>query len=143
MLYKRLEKELEGGRTHFVETCGLSISTYFSAMKVLWLFENVEKVKKAVETGDTLFGPIDNCLIWNLTRGFDEGVHVTDISNVSRIMLMNLKTLDWDTMTLKELGIPNGIPISGCFGDQHAAMVGQTCRKGEAKNTYGHVFLFI
>ncbi|WOH09877.1 hypothetical protein DCAR_0729337 [Daucus carota subsp. sativus] len=157
---RRLEKELEGGRTHFVETCGLPISTYFSALKVLWLFENVEKVKKAVESGDALFGTIDSWLIWNLTGGIDGGQHVTDVSNASRTMLMNLKTLDWDKTTLKELGIPSGIlpkivsnseiigkvtegwpitgiPIAGCLGDQHAAMVGQACRKGEAKSTYG------
>ncbi|KAK1364018.1 Glycerol kinase [Heracleum sosnowskyi] len=157
---RRLEKELEGGRTHFVETCGLPISTYFSALKVLWFFENVEKVKEAVENGDALFGTIDSWLIWNLTGGVDGGLHVTDVSNASRTMLMNLKTLDWDKTTLKELGIPSGIlpkivsnsevigevtkgwpiagiPIAGCLGDQHAAMVGQACRKGEAKSTYG------
>lgn len=143
-----------------METCGLPISTYFSALKVLWLFENVEKVKQAVESGDALFGTIDSWLIWNLTGGVDGGQHVTDVSNASRTMLMNLKTLDWDKTTLKELGIPSGIlpkivsnseiigkvtkgwpitgiPIAGCLGDQHAAMVGQACRKGEAKSTYG------
>ncbi|XP_074325049.1 glycerol kinase-like [Apium graveolens] len=157
---RRLEKELEGGRTHFVETCGLPISTYFSALKVLWLVENVENVKKAVETGDALFGTIDSWLIWNMTGGIDGGLHVTDVSNAARTMLMNLKTLEWDKTTLKELGIPSGIlpkivsnsevignvtegwpitgiPIAGCLGDQHAAMVGQACRKGEAKSTYG------
>lgn len=157
---RRLEKDLEGGRTHFVETCGLPISTYFSALKVLWLLENVEKVKKAVETGDALFGTIDSWLIWNMTGGVDGGLHVTDVSNASRTMLMNLKTLEWDKTVLGELGIPfgilpkivsnsevigkvtkgwpiTGIPIAGCLGDQHAAMVGQACRKGEAKSTYG------
>ncbi|XP_019167349.1 PREDICTED: glycerol kinase [Ipomoea nil] len=157
---RKLEKELPGGRTHFVETCGLPISTYFSAMKLLWLLENVEAVKEAVKNGDALFGTIDTWLIWNMTGGVGKGLHVTDVSNASRTMLMNLKTLDWDKPTLELLGIPaeilpkivsnseiigniaqgwpiTGIPISGCLGDQHAAMVGQACRKGEAKSTYG------
>lgn len=157
---RKLEKELPGGRTHFVETCGLPISTYFSALKLLWLLENVEDVKKAVENGDALFGTIDTWLIWNMTGGKQDGLHVTDVSNASRTMLMNLKTLDWDKDTLDTLGIPakllpkivsnaevignvgrgwpiTGIPIAGCLGDQHAAMVGQVCRKGEAKSTYG------
>uniref|UniRef100_A0A5B7AF89 glycerol kinase n=1 Tax=Davidia involucrata TaxID=16924 RepID=A0A5B7AF89_DAVIN len=157
---RKLEKELAGGRTHFVETCGLPISTYFSAMKLLWLLENVDAVKEAVKTGDALFGTIDTWLIWNITGGSDNGLHITDVSNASRTMLMNLKTLDWDKPTLNTLGIPAeilpkivsnseiigniasgwaipGIPIAGCLGDQHAAMVGQACRKGEAKSTYG------
>ncbi|KAF9600383.1 hypothetical protein IFM89_008618 [Coptis chinensis] len=157
---RRLESELPGGRTHFVETCGLPISTYFSALKLLWLLEKVAEVKSAVETGDALFGTIDTWLIWNLTGGCDGGLHVTDVSNASRTMLMNLKTLDWDLPTLQTLGIPIeilpkivsnseiigkvtsnwplvDIPIAGCLGDQHAAMVGQACKKGEAKSTYG------
>ncbi|KAL5823375.1 hypothetical protein ACOSQ4_021275 [Xanthoceras sorbifolium] len=157
---RKLEKELSGGRTHFVETCGLPISTYFSAMKLIWLMENVDPVKKAIKSGDALFGTMDTWLIWNLTGGLNGGLHITDVSNASRTMLMNLKTLDWDQPTLKALGIPaeilpkivsnsevigkigkgwpiTGIPISGCLGDQHAAMLGQACRKGEAKSTYG------
>ncbi|KDP37048.1 hypothetical protein JCGZ_06104 [Jatropha curcas] len=157
---RKLEKELPGGRTHFVETSGLPISTYFSAMKILWLMENVDAVKLATKTGDALFGTVDTWLIWNLTGGVSGGLHVTDVSNASRTMLMNIKTLDWDKTTLQTLGIPAGIlpkivsnseiignvgkgwpvlgvPIAGCLGDQHAAMVGQGCRKGEAKSTYG------
>ncbi|KAK7822894.1 glycerol kinase [Quercus suber] len=157
---RKLEKDLPGGRTHFVETCGLPISTYFSATKLLWLMENVDKVKEAVKAGDALFGTIDSWLIWNLTGGLKGGLHVTDVSNASRTMLMNLKTLDWDQPTLKTLGIAPGIlpkivsnsevigkicsgwtvsdvPISGCLGDQHAAMLGQACQRGEAKSTYG------
>lgn len=160
ILYRRLEKELQGGRTHFVDTCGLPISTYFSALKLLWLMENVDAVKEAVAKKDALFGTIDTWLIWNLTGGINGGLHVTDVSNASRTMLMNLKTLEWDKPTLETLGIPpeilpkivsnsevignittgwpiTGIPIAGCLGDQHAAMVGQACRKGEAKSTYG------
>ncbi|CAK8574611.1 unnamed protein product [Lathyrus sativus] len=157
---RRLEKELSGGRTHFVESCGLPISTYFSALKLLWLMENVDDVKEAIKKKDALFGTIDTWLIWNLTGGVKGGLHVTDASNASRTMLMNLKTLNWDESTLKTLEIPPeilpkiisnseiigniatgwpiaGIPISGCLGDQHAAMLGQACRKGEAKSTYG------
>ncbi|EPS68115.1 hypothetical protein M569_06657, partial [Genlisea aurea] len=142
---RKLEQELSGGRNHFVEACGLPISTYFSALKVMWLLENVDSVKEAVEKEDALFGTIDSWLIWNMTGGKNSGVHVTDVSNASRTMLMNLKTLDWDESILKTLGIPekilprivsnaeiignisrgwpiHGIPIAGCLGDQHAAM---------------------
>ncbi|PKI34379.1 hypothetical protein CRG98_045239 [Punica granatum] len=157
---RRLEKELPGGRTHFQQTCGLPISTYFSAVKLLWLMENVPEVKAAVEKGDALFGTVDTWLIWNLTGGLQGGLHVTDVSNASRTMLMNLKTLEWDKSTLDILKIPQGIlpkivsnsevigtvakgwpiagvTISGCLGDQHAAMLGQACQKGQAKSTYG------
>ncbi|KAK9690414.1 hypothetical protein RND81_09G126200 [Saponaria officinalis] len=157
---RRLEKDLPGGRNHFEPSCGLPISTYFSATKLLWLLENVDAVKQAVDRGDALFGTVDTWLIWNMTGGVKGGLHVTDVSNASRTMLMNLKTLAWDQETLKTLGISPkllpkivsnsevigtvatgwpipGIPIAGCLGDQHAAMVGQACRKGEAKSTYG------
>ncbi|KAL9238580.1 hypothetical protein vseg_012980 [Gypsophila vaccaria] len=157
---RRLEKDLPGGRNHFESSCGLPISTYFSATKLLWLLENVDAVKQAVDKGDALFGTVDTWLIWNMTGGVKGGLHVTDVSNASRTMLMNLKTLAWDEETLKTLGISSkilpkivsnseiigtiatgwpipGIPIAGCLGDQHAAMVGQGCRKGEAKSTYG------
>ncbi|KAI3928932.1 hypothetical protein MKW92_052757 [Papaver armeniacum] len=150
----RLEKELSGGRTHFVETCGLPISTYFSALKLLWLMENVEAVKTAIKNGDALFGTIETWLIWNLTGGCggeqtEPGLHVTDVSNASRTMLMNIKSLRIPSEILPRIisnsvigkigiGWPiTGIPISGCLGDQHAAMVGQACKKGEAKSTYG------
>lgn len=157
---RRLEKELSGGRNHFVESCGLPISTYFSALKLLWLMENVLAVKEAIKKKDALFGTIDSWLIWNLTGGVKGGLHVTDVSNASRTMLMNLKTLEWDESVLQTLKIPAeilpkivsnsevigdigagwpiaGIPIAGCLGDQHAAMLGQACRIGEAKSTYG------
>ncbi|OIW11978.1 hypothetical protein TanjilG_02185 [Lupinus angustifolius] len=156
----RLEKQLSGGKGHFVESCGLPISSYFSAVKLLWLMENVEAVKEAIDKKDALFGTIDTWLIWQLTGGLKGGLHVTDVSNASRTMLMNLKTLDWDASTLEELGIPadilpkivsnaevignvaagwpfTGVPIAGCLGDQHAAMLGQACSRGEAKSTYG------
>ncbi|KMZ76039.1 Glycerol kinase [Zostera marina] len=158
---RRLEKELSGGRTHFVETTGLPISTYFSALKILWLMENIDIVRTSIDSGDALFGTIDTWLIWNLTGGSKRGgIHVTDCSNASRTMLMNLNTLLWDKSTLAQLGIPStilpkiitnseligeittgwplsGISIAGCLGDQHSAMLGQLCRKGQAKCTYG------
>lgn len=138
----------------------MPISTYFSAMKLLWLMENVDDVKDAIKKGDAIFGTIDTWLIWNMTGGVNGGLHVTDVTNASRTMLMNLKTLNWDKDTLKTLGIPAeilpkivsnsevigeickgwpipGIKIAGCLGDQHAAMLGQACKKGEAKSTYG------
>ncbi|KAK4754267.1 hypothetical protein SAY87_002371 [Trapa incisa] len=157
---RRLEKELPGGKTHFLETCGLPISTYFSAMKLLWLLENVHEVKVAVEKGDAMLGTKDSWLIWNLTGGLDGGIHVTDVSNASRTMLMNLKTLEWDKPTLDTLKIPAGIlpkivsnaenigtvakgwPIagvtmSGCLGDQHAAMLGHACKKARPRALMG------
>lgn len=157
---RKLEKELSGGRTHFVESCGLPISTYFSALKILWLMENVNEVKEAIKKGDALFGTIETWIIWNLTGGVKGGLHVTDVSNASRTMLMNIRTLEWDKATLETLKIPasilpkivsnseiignickgwpvTGVPIAGCLGDQHAAMLGQACSKGEAKSTYG------
>nr|WDA53424.1 glycerol kinase [Erycina pusilla] len=166
---RRLEKNLLGGKNHFIDTCGLPISTYFSATKILWLIENVYGVKEAIQTNDAMFGTIDSWVIWNLTGGvgfynrdgeYVRGLHVTDCSNASRTMLMNLKTLDWDRPTLEKFGIPieilpkivtnsekigviangwplAGIPIAGCLGDQHAAMLGQLCMKGQAKSTYG------
>lgn len=129
-------------------------------MKLLWLMENVDDVKDAIKKGDAIFGTIDTWLIWNMTGGVNGGLHVTDVTNASRTMLMNLKTLNWDQDTLKTLGIPAeilpkivsnsevigeickgwpipGIKIAGCLGDQHAAMLGQACKKGEAKSTYG------
>ncbi|KAJ8484891.1 hypothetical protein OPV22_017376 [Ensete ventricosum] len=165
----RLVRDLPGGRDHFVPTCGLPISTYFSALKIMWLLENVDVVREAVRSGDAMFGTVDTWMIWNLTGGCGavdreenpvHGLHVTDCSNAARTMLMDLRTLDWDRPTLDALGIPieilpkiisnserigviangwplAGIPIAGCLGDQHAAMLGQLCRKGEAKSTYG------
>lgn len=166
---RKLEKEMKGGKNHFLRTCGLPVSTYFSATKILWLIENVQSVQEGIRTGDALFGTVDSWVIWNLTGGFGstnreekfvKGLHVTDCSNAARTMLMNLKTLDWDRPTLEELRIPfeilpkivsnseiigviakgwplAGIPIAGCLGDQHAAMLGQLCQKGQAKSTYG------
>lgn len=149
-----------GGQDRFREKVGLPIDTYFSGLKIKWILENVPGVKAKAENGDVLFGNIDSWIIWNLTGGPRDGIHVTDVSNASRTMLMNLKTLDWDSDMLKIMGIPlamlpaiapssevygkavtgslEGIPVAGDLGDQQAALFGQTCfSAGEAKNTYG------
>ncbi|MFX1538963.1 MAG: glycerol kinase GlpK [Promethearchaeota archaeon] len=145
------------------ERTGLVIATYFSGPKIQWLLENVPGAWSKAERGELLFGNIDTWLIWNLTGGVNGGVHVTDLSNASRTMLMDLKTLDWDGELLDQLKIPQSIlpeirpssdpnlygyvsinglegnpPISGDLGDQQAALFGQTCfDPGMAKNTYG------
>jgi glycerol kinase len=143
---------------------GLPPATYFSGGKLQWILENVEDVRDAAERGDAVFGTTDTWLLWNLTGGPRGGVHVTDVTNASRTMLMDLETLDWDDELLSFFGIPRTmlpsiapssprqpygvtsqagplggeVPITGILGDQHAAMVGQVClNPGEAKNTYG------
>ncbi|XP_037019162.2 glycerol kinase-like [Artibeus jamaicensis] len=139
---------------------GLPISTYFSAVKVRWLLDNVKNVQKAVEEGRALFGTVDSWLIWNLTGGINGGVHCTDVTNASRTMLFNIHSLEWDKELceffeipmkilpnirssseiygLMRAGVLKGVPISGCLGDQSAALVGQMCfQDGQAKNTYG------
>jgi glycerol kinase len=147
----------DGGQDRFRPKVGLPLATYFSGPKIKWILDNVEGVRAAAERGDALFGNIDTWVIWNLTGGPNGGAHVTDVSNASRTMLMNLETLDWDDEILGILGIPrqmlpairpssdpaiygywDGVPVCGDLGDQQAALVGQTCfGVGEAKNTYG------
>ncbi|HEU4329152.1 MAG TPA: glycerol kinase GlpK [Roseiflexaceae bacterium] len=149
----------EGGQDRFRATVGLPLATYFSGPKVRWMLDNVDGLRAAAERGDAVFGNIDTFLIWHLTGGVNGGVHVTDVTNASRTMLMNLRTLDWDPEMLRVMGIPRqmlpdirpssgvyghatgllaGIPVAGDLGDQQAALVGQTCYSpGEAKNTYG------
>lgn len=140
--------------------CGLPISPYFSALKLKWLIENVPKVQEALANDQCMFGTIDTWLIWNLTGGVNGGVHTTDVTNASRTMLMNIKTLQWDPFLLSFFNIPpnilpqirssseiygyiqddilHGVPISGCLGDQQSALVGQLClQQGQAKSTYG------
>jgi glycerol kinase len=146
------------------QKAGLPPATYFSGGKIQWILENVDGVREAAERGDAIFGNTDTWLLWNLTGGRDGGVHVTDPTNASRTMLMNLETLDWDDELLGFFGIPrsmlpqiqpssnpggygstlaNGplggeVLITGDLGDQQAATVGQVCfAPGEAKNTYG------
>jgi len=154
----------DGGQDRFRARVGLPLATYFSGPKLMWLLENVPGLRSAAERGDALFGTIDTWLIWNLTGGTDGGAHITDGSNASRTMLMNLDTVDWDPEILQVMGIPRQmlatirpssdprsyglttkqgpfggeIPICGDLGDQQAALYGQTCfGVGEAKNTYG------
>ena len=149
----------DGGQDRFRAKVGLPLATYFSGPKVKWILDNVAGAKAKADAGDLLFGNIDTWCIWNLTGGVSGGVHVTDVSNASRTMLMDLKTLDWDPDMLKIMGIPRsmlpaikassevyakavgdlaGIPVAGDLGDQQAALFGQTCfSAGEAKNTYG------
>ncbi|MEI8307465.1 MAG: glycerol kinase GlpK [Chloroflexales bacterium] len=149
----------DGGQDRFREKVGLPLATYFSGPKVRWILDNVEGARAAAEAGDVVFGNIDTFVTWHLTGGTNGGVHITDVTNASRTMLMNLATLDWDDEILGIMGIPRqmlpaikassevygtavgdlaGIPVAGILGDQQAAMVGQTCYSpGEAKNTYG------
>ena len=153
------ELAANGGQDRFRAATGLPIATYFSGPKIKWLLDNVEGLRARAEAGDLLFGNIDTWCIWNLTGGTSGGVHVTDVTNASRTMLMDLQTLQWDDGILATLGIPKamlpdirpssqaygdatgvlaGIPVAGDLGDQQAALFGQTCYSpGEAKNTYG------
>ncbi len=153
------ELAAEGGQDRFRAKVGLPIATYFSGPKVKWILDNVEGARARAEAGDLVFGNIDSWCIWNLTGGTNGGVHVTDVTNASRTMLMDLATLSWDDGILAIMGIPKsmlpeirsssqvygdatgtlaGIPVAGDLGDQQAALFGQTCFSvGEAKNTYG------
>lgn len=155
---------LDGGQDRFRPVVGLPLSTYPSGPKIMWMLENNPDIRKAAEKGIAIFGNIDTWIIWWLTGGINGGMHVTDVSNASRTMLMNLKTLDWDENMLDIFKIPRNmlprivpssdsqtwgatspdgpfeakIPVCGDLGDQQAALVGQTCfNTGEAKNTYG------
>ncbi len=154
----------EGGQDRLRAKVGLPLATYFSGPKIKWILDNVDGVRAAAEKGEALFGNIDTWLIWWLTGGPKGGAHVTDVSNASRTMLMDLRTLAWDEEILRLLGIPRqmlpeirassdprlygvtlaggplgaAIPVCGDLGDQQAALVGQACYSpGEAKNTYG------
>lgn len=149
----------DGGQDRFRPKVGLPLATYFSGPKIAWILDNVPGVREKAEQGDVLFGNIDTWLIWNMTGGVNGGVHITDVSNASRTMLMNLETLNWDDEILDAMRVPRamlpkimpsaavygtavgaleGIPVAGDLGDQQAALFGQTCFSvGEAKNTYG------
>lgn len=149
----------DGGQDRLRPKTGLPLATYFSGPKIKWILDNVDGVRERAQRGEVLFGNIDTWCIWNLTGGPDGGAHVTDVSNGSRTMLMNLETLDWDDEILGIMGIPRamlpqikpssevygeakgalaGIPVAGDLGDQQAALFGQTAFDvGDAKNTYG------
>jgi len=150
----------DGGQDRFREKTGLPLATYFSGTKVRWILDNVEGARARAEKGDLVFGNIDTWVVWNLTGGIDGGKHVTDVSNASRTMLMNLATLSWDDELTAAIGVPKsmlpdikassevygtakgeplaGIPVAGILGDQQAATFGQAAYDvGDAKNTYG------
>jgi glycerol kinase len=153
------ELSAEGGQDRFRAATGLPIATYFSGPKIRWILDNVEGARARADAGELMFGNIDTWVIWNITGGPDGGAHVTDVTNASRTMLMNLDTLDWDDANLSAIGIPKavlpeirsssqvygeatgdlaGVSVAGDLGDQQAALFGQTCfGVGEAKNTYG------
>ncbi|ELW48316.1 Glycerol kinase, partial [Tupaia chinensis] len=145
---ENLSKRIPGNNNFVKSKTGLPLSTYFSAVKLRWLLDNVRKVQKAVEENRALFGTIDSWLIWSLTGGVNGGVHCTDVTNASRTMLFNIHSLEWDKELCEFFGIPMEIlpnvrsssEIYGlmCLGDQSAALVGQMCfQDGQAKNTYG------
>jgi glycerol kinase len=154
----------DGGQDRFRDKVGLPLATYFSGPKVRWLLDNVDGLRAAAEKGDAVFGNIDTWVIWNLTGGPNGGAHVTDVTNASRTMLMDLDGTHWDDRILNTMGIPRSmvpeirpssdpniygytlpdgpfggrLPVCGDLGDQQAATVGQACfSPGEAKNTYG------
>jgi glycerol kinase len=150
-----------GGIDRFRETTGLPLATFFSGTKIIWILENVPGAKKTALAGELLFGTMDTWLLWNFTGGPKGGVHATDVTNASRTMLMDLRTLKWDKKIVEEFGIPlamlpeirsssevygvvsdesllRGVPVSGILGDQQAATFGQAAfSKSESKNTYG------
>ena len=157
----RLVRELAeaGGTDRFRERVGLPLATYFSGPKLRWLLDNLAEARTRAEAGELLAGTVDTFLAWWLTGGPDGGIHVTDVTNASRTMLMNLETQAWDEHMLEVLDIPltllpeihassevygtcsgilEGVPLAGLLGDQQAATVGQVCfEPGTAKNTYG------
>jgi glycerol kinase len=152
---------LGGGAERYKDKVGLPLATYFSGPKVRWILDNVEGVRERAEAGDLLFGNMDTWLIWNMTGGVDGGIHITEPTNASRTLLMDLDTLQWDSEIAADMKIPmsmlpeirsssevyanvrsrgvlHDVPLAGILGDQQAATFGQACLSvGEAKNTYG------
>ncbi len=149
----------EGGQDRFRDRVGLPLATYFSGPKIRWMLDHVEGAAERAQAGELAFGNMDAWVLWNLTGGPDGGLHLTDVTNASRTMLMDLSTLDWDQEILDLMGVPRsvlpevrsssevygeakgllaGVPVAGDLGDQQAATFGQVCFEvGDAKNTYG------
>ncbi|WP_431946302.1 glycerol kinase GlpK [Actinacidiphila sp. bgisy167] len=156
-LVERLRRD--PGDDFFLERCCLPPSTYFSAPRIRWLFDETPELEQRARDGRLLFGTMETWLIWNLTGGVDGGLHITDATNASRTMLMNIHSLTWDQDLLDFFGVPRamlpeihasaenygaartvlpGVRITAALGDQQAALFGQTCfSPGEAKCTYG------
>ncbi len=153
---------LGGGAGRYRDVTGLPLATYFAGPKVRWILDEVDGARAAAERGDLLFGTIDTWLLWNATGGVDGGLHLTDVTNASRTLLMDLDTLAWDESIADEIGVPvvdaaadplvvggvrrrrgpaacsAGVPVAGALGDQQAATFGQVCFEvGTGKNTYG------
>ena len=151
----------DGGVDRFRDLTGLPLATYFSATKLAWILENVQGARERAERGELLFGTVDTWLVWNLTGGASGGIHVTDVTNASRTLLMDLHTLDWSEELVAAFGVPRamlpricsssevygvasereflqGVPIAGILGDQQAAAFGQAAfDAGDTKATYG------
>ena len=149
----------DGGQDRLRRATGLPLATYFSGPKVRWILDNVPGARMRAEAGDLLFGTVDSWAVWNLTGGTNGGLHVTDVTNASRTLLMNLETLDWDQELLDLMGVPRsmlpeirsssevfgeatrvipGLRIAGDLGDQQAALFGHAAfHPGDTKNTYG------
>ncbi|MGO1509698.1 MAG: glycerol kinase GlpK [Actinomycetaceae bacterium] len=156
-------KELGGdeGEEKYKSRVGLPLATYFAGPKIKWILDNVDGARAKADAGDLLFGTTDTWVMWNMTGGTDGGIHVTDVTNASRTMLMDVKTLTWAEDIAADMGVPlsmlpeirsssevygkgrqqgllTDVPLSGILGDQQAATFGQACfEKGMAKNTYG------
>ncbi len=147
------------GADRFRSRTGLPLATYFAGPKLMWLLRTIPGLREDAESGEALFGTIDTFLIWHLTGGVHGGIHVTDVTNAGRTLMMNLATLNWDDEIVSVMDVPRqmlptirsssevygtatgllaGVPVAGALGDQHAALVGQACTApGDAKNTYG------
>ncbi|MGQ7785849.1 glycerol kinase GlpK [Nesterenkonia sp. PF2B19] len=151
----------DAGPERYKERVGLPLATYFAGPKIRWILDNVEGARERAEAGDLMFGTMDSWLVWNMTGGPNGGVHITDVTNASRTMLMNIDTLDWNEEICADMEVPTSMlpeirsssevyghghkqgllidtPISGILGDQQAATFGQACfEPGMGKNTYG------